>query len=118
VPLRLDDCNLPRRLRTWQYVDYFPTQQRERAYQKLLQSLRLRLGVSRIQIEETTVKPLIEKRDTPISEPEQLTVSIQDPPTGIIDLGWSILPIIFFAMMALYGFGYTDDDYEILVGIV
>ncbi|MBL8092405.1 MAG: toll/interleukin-1 receptor domain-containing protein, partial [Anaerolineales bacterium] len=42
VPLRLDDCNLPRRLRTWQYVDYFPVQQRERTYQKLLQSLRIR----------------------------------------------------------------------------
>ncbi|MBL8103367.1 MAG: toll/interleukin-1 receptor domain-containing protein, partial [Anaerolineales bacterium] len=39
IPLRLDACDLPRRLRSWQYVDYFPESQRGRAYQKLLQSL-------------------------------------------------------------------------------
>ncbi|MBL8091221.1 MAG: toll/interleukin-1 receptor domain-containing protein [Anaerolineales bacterium] len=44
IPLRLDACDLPRRLRSWQYVDYFPETQRERAYQKLLQSLKLRHG--------------------------------------------------------------------------
>jgi hypothetical protein len=42
IPLRLDDCEQPRRLRTWQYVDYFPSDRRERAFQRLLQSLRLR----------------------------------------------------------------------------
>ena len=42
IPLRLDDCELPRRLRSWQYVDFFPEDHRQRAYQKLLQSLQLR----------------------------------------------------------------------------
>jgi hypothetical protein len=42
IPLRLDECDLPRRLRSWQYVDYFPTAQTQRAYQRLLQSLRIR----------------------------------------------------------------------------
>jgi hypothetical protein len=42
IPLRLDECELPRRLRTWHYVDYFPAAQRSRAYQRLLQSLHVR----------------------------------------------------------------------------
>ena len=42
IPIRLDACDLPRRLRSWQYVDYFPTSQNQRGYQRLLQSLRIR----------------------------------------------------------------------------
>ncbi len=42
IPLRLDDCELPRRLRSWQYVDYFPQDHRKRAYQRLTQSLHAR----------------------------------------------------------------------------
>jgi hypothetical protein len=44
VPLRLDECELPRRLRSWQYVNYFPPGQREGAYQRLIQSLRARFS--------------------------------------------------------------------------
>jgi hypothetical protein len=43
IPLRLDDCQIPRHLRTWQYVDYFPEDHKEWAYQRLLESLNLRL---------------------------------------------------------------------------
>ncbi len=49
VPLRLDDCQVPRRIRAWQYVDYFPKNNRKWAYQRLLESLKLRarkLGIS------------------------------------------------------------------------
>ncbi len=42
IPLRLDDCDMPRRLRSWQYVDYFPAEKRKVSYQRLLQSLKLR----------------------------------------------------------------------------
>lgn len=42
VPLRLDDCQVPRRIRGWQYADYFPNEERARAYQRLLFSLRMR----------------------------------------------------------------------------
>jgi hypothetical protein len=45
IPMRLDDCPSPRRLRRWQYVDYFPDDEhRQRSYQRLQQSLKLRLG--------------------------------------------------------------------------
>src|SRR5687767_4798139 len=42
IPLRLDDCSVPRRLRHWQWVDYFPENQRRLTYERLLESLRVR----------------------------------------------------------------------------
>ncbi len=41
IPLRLDDCAVPRGFRLLQWADYFP-EKREDAYRALLQSLRLR----------------------------------------------------------------------------
>jgi formylglycine-generating enzyme required for sulfatase activity len=48
IPMRLEACEPPRRLRPWQYADYFPETGRDRAYQRLLISLQMRaqgLGV-------------------------------------------------------------------------
>jgi hypothetical protein len=42
VPLRLDDCQVPRKLRSWQYADYFPLEQKVSSYQRLLRSLKIR----------------------------------------------------------------------------
>ena len=44
IPLRLDDVEPPRRLRSWQYVDYFPKIERSFAYSKLLESLARRFN--------------------------------------------------------------------------
>ena len=41
IPLRLDECEVPRRLRSWQYADYFP-EIRDSAYGRLIASLRER----------------------------------------------------------------------------
>lgn len=41
IPVRLEECEPPRRLRAWQYADYFEGQ-RERAFQRLLISLKRR----------------------------------------------------------------------------
>jgi len=38
----LDDCSVPRKLKAWQYADYFPEDEKESAYQRLLQSLKMR----------------------------------------------------------------------------
>jgi formylglycine-generating enzyme required for sulfatase activity len=41
IPVRLDDCDVPRRLGSWHYVDYFPSDaQKNRAFQKILDSLK------------------------------------------------------------------------------
>lgn len=42
IPLRLDDSSLPRTLKKWQYIDFFPTRNFQVAYNRLLQSLKLR----------------------------------------------------------------------------
>jgi len=55
IPIRLNDCPAPRRLRNWQYVDYFPEDRRKWAYERILQSLKLRaerLGILTINLAE------------------------------------------------------------------
>jgi hypothetical protein len=42
LPLRLDECEAPRSLRAYQYVDYFPAANKDRAFQRLLAALQLR----------------------------------------------------------------------------
>jgi hypothetical protein len=44
VPLRFDDCLVPRRIRAWQYLDYFLLEQKSSAYQRLLESLRSKIN--------------------------------------------------------------------------
>jgi formylglycine-generating enzyme required for sulfatase activity len=57
IPVRLDDCPMPRRLSMWQYVDYFPENRRNWAYQRLLGSLKVRARKLDIQ----TVDPVKEE---------------------------------------------------------
>ena len=44
IPLRLEDCVVPRRLRNWQYLDLFPKSRNEQSFHRLVQSLRYRLN--------------------------------------------------------------------------
>jgi hypothetical protein len=39
IPLRLDQCFVPRTIRSIQYIDYFPNDKREKSYKRLFQSL-------------------------------------------------------------------------------
>lgn len=42
IPVRLDECGIPRQVRDLQVLDYFPESRREAAFEKLTRSLRLR----------------------------------------------------------------------------
>jgi hypothetical protein len=42
LPVRLDDCGIPRQLRDIQFLDYFPESKRDMAYEKLRLSLKIR----------------------------------------------------------------------------
>ena len=42
LPLRLDDCEVPRRIRSWQYVDFFPENRKDWAYDRLRKALLIR----------------------------------------------------------------------------
>jgi formylglycine-generating enzyme required for sulfatase activity len=85
IPLRLDDCPAPRRLRGWHYVDYFPASRKPWVMERLLASLKVRaeaLGIkSTVEEEpkkETTV-PLQEEK-----EPE-VKFTQQKPFTKLLD---------------------------------
>ncbi len=72
VPLRLDDCEVPRELRFYQWVDYFG-EKKEGAYRALLESLKVR-NKQRLRIEERETtqqrgieapKPEVQRREIP-----------------------------------------------------
>lgn len=42
IPVRLDDCEIPRQIRDRQFLDYFPAAQQASAYEKLKASLKTR----------------------------------------------------------------------------
>jgi len=44
IPLRLEECEIPRRLADWHYADYFPVEHREATYKRLIESLKVRIG--------------------------------------------------------------------------
>jgi formylglycine-generating enzyme required for sulfatase activity len=57
VPVRLDDCERPRRLRAIQGIDYFPPERRKFAYARLRRSLKLRAHALNIVIATTRATP-------------------------------------------------------------
>jgi len=48
IPIRLEECEPPRRLRSWHYADYFPVPNRPLAYKKLIVSLKMRANALEI----------------------------------------------------------------------
>ena len=70
VPIRLDECPVPRSLRTWQYVDAYPDERKERAYQRLVASLRLRAKHLGIDV-EALLAEAEEKRKRAVERSEQ-----------------------------------------------
>lgn len=76
IPVRLEECEPPHRLRVWQYADYFEGQ-RERGFQRLLVSLKRRadglgliFGEPAPKTEETPVieRQIAEKTLQPVSD--------------------------------------------------
>jgi hypothetical protein len=89
VPLRLDDCAVPRRIRAWQYVDYFPKDNQKWAYQRLIESLELRAGKKiGIPIEKTVTsmedEPVRVERDRKEKAERNLIISQKAQPNTSI----------------------------------
>ena len=70
IPVRLEECEPPRRLRPWQYADYFEGQ-RERGLQRLLVSLKSRANSLGLKLETPAPKKdeTIEERKPLIETP-------------------------------------------------
>jgi len=65
IPLRIEDCPVPRRLKVYQYQDYFPSEYRRSAYQQLSKSLETRaygLGINVVEV-RAQVKKIIETEE-------------------------------------------------------
>jgi len=61
IPVRLEECEPPRRLRAWQYADYFPESKRERNVGRLLVSLKRRADSLGLEIGTSTPVDLVFK---------------------------------------------------------
>ena len=69
IPLRINRCSIPRKLKSYQYVDFFPKKLRDIAYKKILQSLIFRgneIGIMPIRLIRTDndVKNSVDERET------------------------------------------------------
>lgn len=42
IPIRLNECEVPRRIRNWHYVDYFPEEEKNEAYERIKKALAIR----------------------------------------------------------------------------
>ena len=77
IPVRLEECEPPRRLRSWQYADYFEGQ-RERAFQRLLVSLKRRADGLELKLEEP-----VPKATKPTKEKEPVVTSSAPEPAPV-----------------------------------
>lgn len=78
IPLRLEDCELPRRLRSWQWLDYFPAEARPEAYERLLSSLKIR--ADKLGIATDGGKSPVKAELTPAPTPRKSPVSVVATP--------------------------------------
>lgn len=83
IPVRLEECEPPRRLRPWQYANYFPKEDRDKAYQHLLVSLRMRASGLGVEI------PKSQKDPAQAPEPKQVETT-KDVSRG--DVGRELAP--------------------------
>lgn len=74
IPIRLDDCDIPSSLSKWQWVDYFPSDRRKKAYERLITGLKMRADA----LEISTDIPSAHK-DEPVSALAGASQSIGKP---------------------------------------
>lgn len=116
IPLRLDDCELPRRLRAWHYVDYFPAEGRERAFQRLLQSLNIRFAQSLptkhdFQNERPvpTGDTRVEEAISPVAEREREPGASLSNDRSTFDIAWGLALILYFSLAGMNALVSSND---------
>jgi hypothetical protein len=123
IPLRLEECELPRRLRSWHYVDYFPADQQDRAYQRLLQSLNMRYEQLEPNVRErevhsnTSAKISTANKTTKPNILNPVKASSPLNTGGDVAIGASILLMMYFAIAALDAFMSSSDTIETMLAI-
>jgi len=119
VPLRLDSCELPRRLRTLQWVDYFPIDRRDWAYARLLQALKLRGGQKNIRpMTRELPRPSRQGKSVPnnVNGPSTLTkmrLAVSKRPDAVA----TISLLAFFLMLSFEFLGGSSDGLKVLIAV-
>jgi hypothetical protein len=116
IPLRLDDCELPRRLRSLHYVDYFPAEKSDQVYKKLLQSLDIRFRQINPQPVDSQERKA-EIKPPPKSISSRLVELVSAKGSGTVDTVGTIPLILYFALAALYVLTNSDSTIQFMVGI-
>jgi len=119
IPLRLGELEVPRQLRRWQSLDFFPTQRRDTAFQRLLASLRKRadqLGIFIVKSgidPKPSVRPLKAADNEPIKN--GITASSTNQPQetesklSFWDLVKVYIPFLFAVPVLILSFIYESD---------
>ena len=81
LPVRLEDCERPRRLRSIHGIDYFPPERREWAYQRILESLKLR--ATRLNLPTQAVKDLLAVDQASTSPTASYAPELENPPSTV-----------------------------------
>ena len=117
IPLRLEDCEIPRRLRARQYVDYFPVERREQVYQRLRQSLNIRF--QQLYPQKEAAQETREKIKPPAkSMYARLVDLVSAKGTGTVDTAGTIPLILYFSLAALYVLTSSDSTNQFMMGIL
>jgi hypothetical protein len=116
IPLRLEDCEIPRRLRARQYVDYFPPERREQMVQRLLQSLKLRFGQLHPN-KEVLYKTSASVAPAPGNISTRWMQLLSAKAGGSVDPLGTIPLIIYFALAALYVLTSASSINLLMTGI-
>jgi len=78
VPLRLDDVQPPRRLRSWQYVDFFPNTHRKQVYRRLLESLTAKAKLLDVDFPEFNSKVSTNYSNQKHEKMDAISISVKD----------------------------------------
>jgi hypothetical protein len=116
IPVRLEDCELPRRLRARHYVDYFPAEKEEQAYQRLLQALNVRFGQLNPQKEESRLKK-DEPKPPKVNISNSLVDLVSAKGNGTVDTAGTIPLILYFSLAALFVLTPSDSTVQFMVGV-
>ncbi len=76
IPLKLEECEMPRSLRTWQWLNYFPASERPDAYERLIASLKIRANKLSISTDIAHVGKKVEFAPAP----RKISPSVETPP--------------------------------------
>jgi len=73
IPLKLEECDMPRSLKTWQWLNYFPPSEHTEAYERLIASLKIRANKLGIFTDNVSIDKKLESASRKVSLPLEVT---------------------------------------------